>query len=342
MKKVVFLVISLAILFTSCDTLSDSGSDDVPVYSPLPEGVYIAGFYRVTNNNSSSSSTETSCYWVGDRRIDLNIGIPGSISVSDGRVLVLSPTLFEGKSYYWVDGTRYEHRNFPNRKVVINKGKIYQLENRDVWIDGIKETIREGVDAYDMAVSGGYIYLSGIWKIGYSYYDVGYIYKHYSSSRWSSHDICRNTEEFTFIPIAITATDEGKVYVAGYDSYYNHTKAWYYTDGDFFELEGFGKTDQITRITAYGGSFFVYKNNIDYPTIPIKDVSYWVDGKKVTIDFPANFNVTDFVVMGGKTYIVGYYITMTGNVYQTQACYWVDGVRYDLDGSMATAVFVEE
>jgi len=50
-----------------------------------------------------------------------------------------------------------------------------------------------------------------------------------------------------------------------------------------------------------------------------------------------NFH-TMFAVSRGRVYLTGY--EWDGHKYT--ACYWVDGVRYDLDGSRATSIFVEQ
>jgi hypothetical protein len=47
-------------------------------------------------------------------------------------------------------------------------------------------------------------------------------------------------------------------------------------------------------------------------------------------------------VRNGKIYWVGAEWNGDRDNPKYQACYWVDGVRYELNGSGATAIFVEE
>jgi len=332
MKKTVWaMALSLAALLASCDTSDDPGGDGGKVYPPLPDGVYIAG----VNGKGQA------CYWVGGNRTDFDVsGAPESISVSEGKVLVSGSNT--AIVCYWADGTRYE--SLYSGKVVISEGKIYQFVGGKIFIDGVKINKDDGyIKTYDMAVSGGTIYLSGLLNsnAGYYIYTAG-------SSYGSFRSIHRNTEEFTFIPGAITVTDDGKMFIIGYDSdpHFLHTKAWYYTDREFYELEGFGEYDWIKRVAASGDSFFVYRDH--HPkTDAATEIHYWVDGRKVTIALPGYYNATDFTISGGKIYVTGFYLYQIGDAnqsvqYSTQACYWVDGERYDLDGSSATAIFVEE
>jgi len=336
------LITLAALTMVSCQ--HDSGDKgDNRVFKPLPAGVYIAGY------TVGQSGAAQACYWTGDSRVFLDGSSADSISVSDGTVLVIGP------SYFWIDGTRYEFPNYTNRKVVISGGKVYKFDGSatHLWVDGVKISTGYSTNfsAYDIAVLNEKIYLAGVYKpspqagytAGYMVYSGPYYYSQLNDSYYFDDRIWHNiTDNNEFIPRAIAVADDGAAYVAGTDSYYNHSKGWYYTKGNFYELEGFDGTNRINKIAVSGGKLYVF-GGIRLPYEYLTEYEYWADGEKTTAvvtDYSAAY---DAAVSGDKVYMAGYYFhTLPNGTSISAACYWIDGERHDLDGSAATAIFVAE
>jgi len=350
MKKLFFVVFfSFTALLISC---KHDGSNEVnnelnnAGFHPLPVGVYIAG---ITFNQDGESQA---CYWNGNDRILLNGGekkMADTISVSDGRILVT------GGDCYWIDGEQHELTNYTNSKAVISGGKVYKMYNAaNIWIDEVEITypassplFNTNFKAHDIAVFNNVIYLAGIYNPPPNpLQTVGYLFSDQEQG-WTWHNIISNTDVFSFFPEAITISNDGTVYIVGTDSkdlYFslNHSKAWYYTKGWFYELEGFDENNRIKKITISDGKLHVF----DF----LKKPEYWVDGKKYTVitseysDIVSEYSeVNDIAISEGTVYTAGNYAYLLPNGKPKMvACYWVDGERYDLDGFMATAIYVEE
>ena len=307
------MVIFLAMVLTSCPT--DGGT----YISPLPSGVYIAG--------TCNDGEQLPCYWTGGRRVVLNGYQADSITVSDNKVLVtgffLTPYeetsgLYDiedagGNKYnlvrcYWLNGSRNELRW--GETVMLVDGKAHIAGNDNFW-------------ALDAVVHDGKVYAVGI-----AAYTVCYFIDN------ERYDIVRyeTSDEFYYYPDRITVTADGAVFVAGHSvarDNYERDKCWYYTGGKFTEIRDSALADPfpIRRIIVSDGTVYVF----DYNNV------YWVDGEKVTPNLPEGSYVFDYAVTKDNFWMVGSY--QNGN---QGACYWVDGERYDLDGSMATAIFVAE
>jgi len=342
MKKWIFAVIfSVAALLVSCKADDNNGDEDSIILTPPPPGVYIAG--SAVNQDGVSQA----CYWIGNDRVFLDGNILGFISVSDGTVLVIGAS-HNGKTYYWIDGVRYELTNYPNRKVIISGGKVYKFDgisSRSLWVDGVemrRYSDSNNFEAYDIAVFNGVIYIAGAFKPSPGTgYVAGYlIYDRSWGEFWLWENITDNSE-FTFVPRAITVGKDGAVYIAGTDPEisFRHSKGWYYTGGNFYELEGFDGNNRINKIVVDNGKLYVF----DGPSNG-KPYEYWVDGKKVAAVGTENYTVYDAAVSDGTVYMTGFHsVLLSDDTITSAAFYWVDGERFNLGISAeALAIYVEE
>ena len=331
MKKLFIAVIFIfSILFATCnnpDSNTENTEEEI-IYTPPPTGVYIAG---ITDDGQF-------CYWTDNNRIDIGFyrNWPESIMVSDGSVLV-----FGDNGLYWVDGERYEIMNFENRKVIINRGKVYKFEGpRNFWIDGVlienTNYFNSGFDFYDFDVFNGKMYITGIRNVTKR---PLYIFEY--DRYFLINFITIDAEITSFIPKAITVSDDGTVYVFGQNARYNPDKAWYYSEGIFYEIEEFNNSFSGCRITVSDGKVYIFPdlNNVREAGF---FCNYWIDGKKVSVSV-TDGNIRYITVSGGKTYMAGLYLkAISEDEYTTAACYWIDGVRYNLDGQGASAIYVKE
>lgn len=321
MKKT-FLAIALitAALFITCgDSPDDSGNIE-----PLPKGVYIAG--RTSDN--------LACYWTGGKRVILDVsGYRNatsdiqSISASGGKVLVDGDVLtplgnesWKGHPCYWVDNKRFE-KDKHSTLATISDGKVYV----------VKESDYKDFALSSIAVYGGKVYAAGIYDKNpdfYASYFVGNIRHDIVHCNISFDDNIPDHLYYSIIhlPVFITVSEDGTVYVAGKSGNTSAAENWYYSNGEIFALQE--ANAYINRIMIYEGKVYVfgisYKNRI----------YYWVDGEKVTLELPENSIVRDAAMFDGKPWMVGYD--------EQGACYWTDGERHGLSGAWATAIFVEE
>lgn len=343
MKKIFISIIMVFLIFTSCDPDNPGGSNNDSI-EPLPNGVYIAGWNDIPDISSGA------CYWTRGRRVDLNGYDPYSVSASGGKVLVkgnfLTPlddstdghvieingVKYKSNPCYWVNGIRYEYEF--SGDIIISGGKVYifsfSSDENCYWVDGEKVTIDLPKDfsVRSYAVSGGHVYVVGD---NNSFYFMDNM----------RHDIAPD-----FHPYNIAVGKDGVVYITG--SYYTdgNRKFGHYVNGEFIELQDFDNSYMaIKRIMLSGGKVYMFQ---------FHENCYWVDGEKITYDLPEDSYVQDCAIVGGKLWMVGgYYVEkdQAGEPTKSKACYWIDGERYDLSsigenydlkGSMATAIFVEE
>jgi len=345
MKKTVWAAaLSLVALLASCDTgggnnpvnSPDSGNtDNGPVYSPLPEGVYIAG--EIWENaeigkigyGGYHGTIETACYWTDSGRIipDVYYSQSLSITVSDGKVLVTGyyyapdedgPSEINGSKYhlyycYWVDGMRYTPGGF--KYVAFDNGNVSVIN--DNYIDNF--FVRA------VTARNGKVYAAG------SFYDQNKMWTCYFVDG-VRYDIAPYTISYEYHPKAIAVTAKGEVHIIGTNGY--HSPDWYYADGKLLELQGAEKYS-LNKIAFSNDKVYVFGSFRNEDKI---NHAYWVDGEMVAVNLPEIYTIKDYAVSNGKVYMAGYYLRGS----KTQACYWVDGERHDLDGSAATAIFVEE
>jgi len=220
---------------------------------------------------------------------------------------------------YYVNGTKRGKLDIPagtqisfNRlNCFIRGGKVYVWEYNSssekitYWVDGVRK---------DITAPAGY------------------------------NDINRNS--FT--------VSDGKVYVLGnYGNYSSSstTKYCYWVDGVRKDLDipnGYTSRDIYSLTVSNGkvytaGSYSSYTtdeygyNNVDDNR---RKACYWVDGVRTDLSVPAGYEDSrayNIIVSDGKVYVSGNYrsyrIDENGNFYDEiiKACYWVDGVRKDLD-----------
>ena len=271
--------------------------------------------------------TTTGAYYVnGTKRGDLDISgtqvYYGGISctVSGGKVYV-GGNYYSGYAY-WVDGVRTDlsipagTSFYYTRPIVVSDGKAYiwgSYENAGTnkacyWVDGVRTDldIPNGYTTYNyynpvFAISNGRVYAAGSYS-SYHYNDYGY--REDEKSRQACYWINGIRTDLS-VPAGI----------------------------EFSEARS---------ITVSGGKVYVsgsYGNLVDYRYM--EKACYWVDGVRTDLNIPAETErsvARNLIVSGGKVYVSGSY----GNYedyagqgynyfYMGKACYWVDGVRTDLD-----------
>lgn len=308
MKKCLFTaIVSLAVLLTACDSTDDFS---------ISRGAYIAGYFGYGLGTRA-------CYWINGRRVALNGYYADSIKVSNGRLLITG--------FFRASTPITDMEEFFGSTAFIN-GETYPLYNC-YWINGKR------YDTY-------YVQEENEPRIDRE-----------TSAYWVNGERIKIDD---FRPSAITVSG-GTVYVAGErreyitedlgngsSIYYMKRIYTYYANGQFYDLqdiqEEFQKLrdngiwfidyDAITKIQVYDGRVYIFG------TYPFN--GYWVDCERVTLDFPEGTFVRDYAISGGKFYMVGFYGYYQQSEDQPYACYWVDGERYDLNGSSAMAIFVAE
>jgi hypothetical protein len=244
---------------------------------------------------------------------------------------------------------------FPSKEpitdIVISGGKTYALTySGRVLIDGVEwEYGTLSINNYSVkfrasaiAVAGGRLYVAG----SYGYFNASPVIC-FAGNAYTV--ICNNanTDEFIFIPDTVSVAEDGTAYVAGHSGSGPEAQHWYYANGEFTKIQGLtglgSNRDGVKRITVSGGNVYVFKKDYAYGN----EYAYWVNGEMTAFTLPepdtiippiTGSYVEDVAIFGGRMYMAGSY----WNGAKYQACYWVDGVRYDLDGSVVTAVFVEE
>jgi hypothetical protein len=246
-------------------------------------------------------------YIAGD--VDDEEGIPQACYWVDGRRIMLENSNSTAQYIEVVDG-RVVVSGFLN----VNPSAIWEGGNPCYWMDGKRyedywerkeEIIRNGKE---YTVSGSSIFIDGEKVI---------------------------IDNFSVYAIYVSA--DGTVYAAGRkrDTDSGKYMGCYYVNGEFFELQNNEPDDYPGNITVSNGKVYIFHRNY----YGMRDgFSYWVDGEKIRIDVPENHLVQDCAVANGKVCMVGGY--KRGE--QWQAWYWIDGVQYDLDGSYANAIYVEE
>jgi hypothetical protein len=333
MKKIVFaIVLGTALLLASC-VMEDSGAK----FDPLPSGVYVAGVTE--NTDKQSSMLGKPCYWNGAERIDLEGYDTYAISASGGRVLVQGNSEMSFSSDgYWVDGEWHPSpfSDVSLAKAKFSGGKICLVpEGRSiVYIDGEAKDFPTAVA--DIVVSGGRVY-------------TACFRTYFIDDTANDYGVFLRSGEYIK---AMTVAEDGTVYIAAIDGTGTADAWWYGANGQKHFLEGsdFGHYystyfNTIVKITVSGGKVYVFDcrkvnlNSNNPYKFYVPDNCYWVDGEKIKVNLPeSGFIVCDYALANGKLYMAGGY--KDGDKYQ--ACYWVDGQRHDLDGAVATAIYVEE
>jgi outer membrane murein-binding lipoprotein Lpp len=342
MKKTVFAtVLGTALLLASC-VMEDSGAK----FDPLPSGVYVAGV-------TGKSGTWDVCYWNGDSRIGLEGKIESidspyfrgtsamAISTWGNDVLVTS-----NECYWRVTPEQQERYDYSERTghSVINGGHVYWQD-----ISASPRVLRRDKDRRGecpiwisaMAVYQDTIYTAGVFRY------AGYEYDAFWNERYDGYGSYGRTftDDFSFHPRAMTVGEGNTVYIAGD----NNENSQNDRKGDvlkitesnrtFIELEGFADFTEyaakIKRIMVSDGDVYVFtETKYNYG----ETYCYWINGKQRTINLQKYDEVADAVVSSGVIYMAGSF----WNGKKDQACYWIDGQRHDLDGAVATAIYVEE
>ena len=334
MKKKLFIIVSAVLVFTSCPM--DSTGNSGPVFYPLPDGVYIAGI-----------SDGQACYLAGDTRVMLDGARASSITVSDGIVFVKgwynNYAIQNIIPCYWINDVRYD---IQTNDVSMVDGKFYTLYNDKVWLDGVQMT-PDNFSVSRFTVHEGVVYaiMSSYGSSSYAIGDNAY------------YNIPKpNGATFSFYPRNITVSEDGLFFILVSASQLADgswtDRYWYYDGSEYIELEDVDVSNWTLSMRAFNNNVYVTGFSVDstYTTqedqsvhliATVSRVYCWVNGKKETIEMPDNSIIEDVKMFGGKIYVIGSYITGTYPT-TTQACYWIDGERFDLDITRATAIFVEE
>jgi len=216
---------------------------------------------------------------------------------------------------YYVNGTKKGSLDIPagtqfsfNRlSCFIRGGKVYVWERNvgsekiTYWVDGVRK---------DITAPAGYNYIN--WNSFTVSDSKVYVLGNYRNSSTTTYSYwVDGVRKDLDIPNGYTGRDiysftvsNGKVYAAG--SYSSYT------------------TDE------YG------YNNVDYDH---RKACYWVNGVRTDLSVPAGYEdsqANNIIVSDGKVYVSGSYSNYRtdedGYSYEDKkACYWVDGVRKDLD-----------
>jgi hypothetical protein len=272
-------------------------------FAPLPSGVYVAG--RCNNGDIRQA-----CYWADNERtvLDRECSQADYITVVEGRVLVTGNLLTmytddDGSVRYYVEEDSYR---------IWVDGERYDRESYN-WENAVNNNGKR------YTVGGGSYWVDGE-RVEFDYYWV--------DGEWVKAD--------HFWVSAITVDAEGTLYVLGYGDI-GHG---YFVNGIFYEYQRSEYVKGLyvfypNRITVTGGRVYVFGWGIG-DRGSIRNV-YWVDGEEVVVNMPEGVYIEYITAANGKLYMAGYY--WRGEV--PQACWWVDGARHDLDGSVAMAIHVE-
>lgn len=328
MRKLAWLV-ALAAVLASCG----GGSGDRIL--PLPPGVYVAGVIY------QNGPERKACYWHGSRRIVLEGAIAGSveyISVSGDMVLVKS------QDCYWANGVRHEITGADKIKVAAYGGKVYKLQNSELLVDG---SLKIDFSAYgfypkDFAIHNGDVYIAGIFLDEGSTVACYYVWDRMGLER---RDIAANTDKFSFIPGTVAVAGSGNVFVVGSGGAdYGHDNSWLYDGGAFTELFEYGGHGTAKRILEYDGRVWVFNGPRTEADL-LDGISYffvWINGWPIPVidENNAGSFIEDICASGGLLCSAGSQYNFARSEFQAWCSF--GGVRYYLDGSSATAIFIAE
>lgn len=303
--------------------------------------VYIGGSYMENKQRKA-------CYWVDGVRYDLDGFEVASITAIDGKVYAAGHTIIDGCGYWG---------GYP---------PISCLQTC-YWADGIRHylpgSIVNGIfDIGDMSVDQGNVYISG-WE---SHDDKRCYWINGVRQKLPSDGVMWNVY-----------AANGVVYMVGHYFVDGIIKACFWKNGIRYDLPGpkgflafkIRVINNTEYIIGYGHRFFK-----GYREKKRHDACYWINGNRLQKDIPSVPLADSFAVSDGNVYIRGrkkgffingvythsklpyamiddictYAFTVSQNkIYEVgslfeKACYWIDGVRYELNGYRAGAIYVTE
>jgi hypothetical protein len=285
-----------------------SCDSDTSGYEPT---VYVGGSYM-------DNGQQKACYWVNGKRHILDGESVNSITAVNGKVYAAGYYRQRGSSNacYWADGYRYDlpgllDDDYSVGRISVDDGNVYIVGATDngvcYWVNGIRNNPPAGGIMRDVFASGGKVYISG-------HYTAGSFVK---ACYWINgvRQELPGSEGFF---AGIIAVKNNIVYIAG-RSFFDGGSCYWVNGKQFIfpEIEIISLAVSKDNVyIAYEDGF--YKNGKFYREYP--------EGSYVSF-------YTKFAVSHGK-------IFMCGNMYTPG--YFIDNTFYDLDGSAATAIYVEE
>lgn len=240
---------------------------------------------------------------------------PATVTVTAGEAAAVRIGAVQDANSIYVCGDYY---NFDDRKHVPcywKDGKRFDLEF---------PATEENIETTSIAIENGTVYIIG--NIDYKKACI------WIDGKFSELSVPADAEESYAYGIDVNG---GNVYVSGtYNSDYNVVPC-YWVNNECKELR---VPEDYSEANAYDLVFVDGKMYIpgDYNDM----ACLWVDGKfsfmKDIPDASVYSRCSSIAVSGDSQYIAGYYLIMKGNTSESQACYWKNGVRTDLEISPNT------
>ena len=334
MKKFIIAVI-LAVLFASCGDDDIGGGSGSGGSGGTGNGfIYIGGSY-------TDSGVEKACYWVDGERYELN-GTSVENIIAVGNTMYAAGYYDEDgvlKACYWINQTRHDLSGlriegfYDYGQISVDSGNVYIVgvydgngneDNAKVtyWVNGIRrEPPADGIMS-DVYAANGSVYIVG------SYDDGGTLKPCYwiNGSRLELPNIAAGSPDWIGGTIIVK---DNKIYVScNFDFEYSS----YWIDG----VQQKVLTDAIIAFAVSGGDVYMAGSSGVYKNSEI--IIYQEYDNRMT--FPP-FH-TMFAVSRGKVYTCGSESEYINGGYVYNACYWVDGEQFFLDGAYAYAIFVKE
>ncbi|HEX3048461.1 MAG TPA: hypothetical protein VHY08_27175 [Bacillota bacterium] len=354
MKKyslLIMLFLGLVFLLAGCGSSgAPSGSNGVTLpYWPgndpaTPVDLYVAGTYK-------DGADTYACYWKyssgSTTRYTLELDARATaIYVSGGKVYTAGYyNLTTPHACYWVDTVRHDLENTANSKAMDIKvagTKIYILgwfmnstiRQTRLW----SEPIGGGISgASNFGTGDDYFYLAAT-GTGVDVYTAGSVgtyglrYAYYRKNLENIQSCSHGTNDW-LKPTGLYVTDTGAVYVAGCDIE-SDPQEYYWVNGACTVLNGHGQTKSIaandTDVYTLGGFDTEERGWIAVLWKNQKEYALWGNNHSC--------GASAIQVIGSDTYIAGY--IYNNGLYN--ACFWINGARYDLaDGDDTCAIFAQ-
>jgi hypothetical protein len=308
--------------------------------------LYYYGYHVEDDDYFGRFNSRQSCYWLDGVRTDLSL--PNGNSIYE----YLEPTVSNGRVYiagaYFPDQDDAAYYEDPKPKACY-------------WVDGIRTdlSVPSGNDfsqAYNITVSNGKVYVSG----AYGNYHV--LEHEYSTYRYRTQKACywvdgvrtdlKIPDGLEYSTGSNITISDGKVYIAG--AYGNHDRLYreydmpssfpdsnlkpcYWVNGEKTDLSYPAGTENswADLPTVSGDKVYTFGHflNADH----LRTFGYWVNGTRTDLTPKNSYEDDSFwpiwphlIVSDGRVYVAGHSYER-GAWENQEACYWVDGVRTNLD-----------